>query len=151
MGYTGFITLAIDKSDAWFEVSYSLSYAYKLWYNSACMYNWAHIVCRFEWLHPNIANSGIFSVQPSCGIILPNEIQVNTFVNYCNWSLTILMQVHKWCFSPHEPIEYELKSVLHYSLNTVNKLQLQCHVKSKALLEICGTGATGSIKVRIQI
>ena len=33
---------------------------------------------RFEWRHPNLAKSKIFNVQPICGTILPNEIQVWT-------------------------------------------------------------------------
>ena len=52
-----------------------------------------------------------------------------------------------WHFSPMEPVYYELKSALHSCLCVPSK----SHVKTKSVLEILGTGATGIIKVHINI
>lgn len=42
---------------------------------------------------------------------------------------------------------YEMKSVLHSSLSTLDGSSGTSHIKSKSILEILGTGALGCIKV----
>ncbi len=54
------------------------------------------------------------------------------------------MQEHRWVFSPIESKSYEMRSVLHSSLE---KSSVTSRIKSKAILEILGTGAVGTIKV----
>ena len=52
-----------------------------------------------------------------------------------------------WYFSPIEAKHYEMKSVLHSSLDTVDRASVTSRIKSKSVVEVLGTGAVGSIKV----